>query len=474
MLSTVEDPSPKRNRSTILYACLLAGSVVTFLLVDWIGKLIVPLRTASPKIVTATASHTFLHLLIALLAILLASRVLAWVCTRIHQPPVVGEILAGICLGPSLLGHFAPDAQSFILPSNVAPHLGTLSQIGVVLFMFLVGLELDGGQLRSSSRATTAISHASIIAPFTMGSIAAIWLYTPLAGEHVSFTVFALFVGVSLSVTAFPVLARILSDRGLQRTPMGAMALACAAVDDLTAWCLLSIVVGVAKANAWEAAVTCGLSAGYVLLVLKFARPAIVRWVETQSETIEPPRSAVPAVLLALLFSALITEAIGIHAIFGSFLLGAIIPHDSRLAKSLKARFEDLVLVLFIPAFFAFTGMRTQIGLVSGAREWLLCALIIAIACLGKFGGSYLAGRAVGLRSRDAASIGVLMNTRGLMELIVLNLGLDLGVISPTLFAMMVIMALVTTWLTTPLLSLTQRLGAPEEGDPLLVSAPTT
>jgi Kef-type K+ transport system membrane component KefB len=268
---------------------------------------------------------------------------------------------------------------------------------------------------------------------------------------------------VSMSVTAFPVLARILIDRKMHKTKMGVIAISCAAVDDVTAWCLLAFVVSVAQSRIGGAMVTIALTVGYVVFMLLLVRPAVAKAVRAQElvQKVGPGASAV--VFVGLLLSALATEYIGIHALFGAFLLGAIIPHESRLAKNISERLEDLVVIVFLPAFFAFTGMRTQIGLISGGANWLVCGVIILVACLGKFGGSTVAARLSGLDWRDAASLGILMNTRGLMELIVLNIGLDLKVISPTLFAMLVIMALITTFATTPVLHLLTRGRALDE-----------
>jgi len=330
--------------------------------------------------------------------------------------------------------------------------------------MFLVGIELDTSLLRKRTQSTIAISHASILAPFLLGSAVALWIYPKLSSRDVPFGVFALFLGVSMSVTAFPVLARILTDRGIHRTKIGVIAISCAAVDDVTAWCLLAFVVGVAKSRMGDAARTIGLTLVYVTVVLAVVRPAVARIVRRQELLGKVSQTTIALVLVGLLFSAFATEYIGIHALFGAFLIGSIIPRESLLARSVAAKMEDLVIIFLLPAYFAFTGMRTQVGLVSGVDQWLLCAVIVFVACLGKFGGSAVAAYLSGLDARDSASIGVLMNTRGLMELIVLNIGLDLKVLSPTLFAMMVVMALVTTFATTPLLTLLRRGELIDEG----------
>jgi Kef-type K+ transport system membrane component KefB len=381
-----------------------------------------------------------------------------------EQPRVIGEMVAGIMLGPSLLGRIWPDAMHFILPTDVRPYLGIIAQIGVILYMFLVGLELNAGLLRARAHATVAISHASIVTPFLLGSMLALWLYPQLGTEGVPFASFALFMGVAMSITAFPVLARILTDRGMENTELGVIALSCAAIDDATAWCLLAFVVGVAQSAVNGALQTTLLALGYIAIMLLVVRPLAVRFLGHDAD--HPPRRMAVWVLVGLLFSAMTAEWIGIHAIFGAFLLGAIIPHDSDIARDFTSKLEDIVKIFLLPAFFAYTGMNTEIGLVSGWEAWMFCVVIILVATLGKFGGSFVAARLTGLSPRLAAALGILMNTRGLMELIVLNIGLELGVISPKLFAMMVIMALVTTIATTPILhALTKVTARPEAAD---------
>ncbi|MCC6876786.1 MAG: cation:proton antiporter [Sandaracinaceae bacterium] len=446
-------------REWLVYGALLGAGITAFLLVRHLGQdLSAPAPAA--RAASAAARHdpqTLLHVLLALIAIIIASRTLGQVFRWIGQPPVIGEVLAGICLGPSLLGRVWPQAQVFLLPPDVAPYLGVLAQVGVILFMFLVGLELDTSLLRRRTHATIAVSHASIVVPFVLGAAMSLWLYPRFSTSDVPFTVFALFGGVAVSVTAFPVLARILTDRGMHRSNLGVVALTCAAVDDVTAWCLLAFVVGVANAQVDSAVWTAVLSLAFVAVMLLAVRPLVQRAVRAQELRGQVSQGAIAVVFVALLASTLATEWIGIHAIFGAFVLGAIIPHESRLARELTQKLEDVVVVLFLPAFFAFTGMRTEIGLLDSVQSWLVCGAIVLVASIGKFGGSFLAGRAVGMSARDAASVGILMNTRGLMELVVLNVGLDLGVISPTLFAMMVVMALVTTLATTPILHLLTR-----------------
>jgi Kef-type K+ transport system membrane component KefB len=402
----------------------------------------------------AGGSHfdVMFHVLLAMATVIVAGRAVGFVLYFFRQPPVVGEIVAGILLGPSLLGWIAPDAYQFLLPQQAAPFLRVIAQLGVILYMFLVGLEFNAGILRKQGSTTLTISQSCILVPFLLGAGLAIWLYPRYSTGAVSFTVFALFVGVAMAVTAFPVLARILGERKMSRTKTGSLALACAAVGDVTAWCLLAFVVGAAQAKLRDAAATAAWTAAYIAFMWLAVRPGtarLMRWVDAN-----PAASphVVAAVFIALLLSALATEIIGVHAIFGAFLLGVVIPHDSRLAEEFLQKLEDVVGVLLLPAFFAFTGMRTQIGLVQGWEDALFLFAIIAAATIGKWGGAAVAGRATGLSWREAGVVGVLMNTRGLMELIVLNVGLDMNVLSPTLFAMMVLMAIITTMATGPLL----------------------
>jgi Kef-type K+ transport system membrane component KefB len=442
--------------SVLAYVAMLLLTVGGFLMIRHLGQhLDAPAAGAGQELFGGANPKlkfdALLHVLLTLAVVIVTARAVGALFAHFHQPPVIGEVLAGILLGPSLLGRVAPQVSAYLLPPSVAPFLGVLSQVGVILYMFLVGLELDLGLIRNRTHATVAISHASIIVPFLLGSALALLLYPRVSSADVPFTSFALFAGVSMSVTAFPVLARILTDRGIHRSQLGVITLTCAAVDDVTAWCLLAFVVSVVNTRMGSALLTVGLSLAFVVTMVLVVRPAVgrlVRWQERRAMT----KGVMTVIFVALLLSALATEYIGIHAVFGAFLLGAIIPHDSAITRTLLAKLEDFVVVLLLPAFFAYTGMRTQIGLVSGATQWLLCGLIIATASAGKFGGSFLAARVTGMPWRQAAALGVLMNTRGLMELIVLNIGLDMRVISPTLFAMLVLMALVTTMATTPVL----------------------
>ncbi|HYA34779.1 MAG TPA: cation:proton antiporter [Candidatus Binataceae bacterium] len=452
-------PEPKANRSIVVlaYSLMLGTTAVIYLVIRSIGdQLAAPAPIVGQPVFNngRAPDHVdgIFHVLLALMVVIVLARMVATIFRQFHQPPVVGEILAGIMLGPSLLGRVWPAGYAYLLPTTVAPFLNIIAQVGVILYMFLVGLELDPSLLRKRGHVTVAISHTSIIVPFILGAALALFIYPVLGSSDVPFTSFSLFLGVSMSVTAFPVLARILTDRRIHKTRMGVIALTCAAVDDVTAWCLLALVVGIVQARTHGAMITMALAAAYIATMIWIMRPAMVHLSRAYGNRGRLTQGVMTIVFVALLLSALTTDLIGIHAIFGAFALGAIIPHDSGLARDLTDRLEDVLIVLLLPAFFAFTGMRTQIGLVSGASQWIICGLIVAVASIGKFGGTCVAARATGLGWRESSALGVLMNTRGLMELIVLNIGFELHVISPELFAMLVLMALVTTFATTPVL----------------------
>lgn len=390
-------------------------------------------------------------LLLSQIAVIVAcGRVLGVVFRRIGQPSVVAEIVAGILLGPSLLGWVFPAAMNTLFPPSRMGLLSVLSQVGLVFFMFLVGLEFDTRLLRGRGTAYLTISWASIAVPFSLGIGLAWFLFETTAPPGVAFSAFALFVGAAMSITAFPVLARILSERDVMRTRVGAVTLACAAVDDASAWCMLAFVAAFAEGSGVASAMTMTvLALIYLAVMFLIVRPLLLRLAPAPGTVLSADLVAV--VFLAVLGSAVVTEAIGIHALIGGFVLGVIVPRSGGLAHALGERMQDLVTVVFLPLFFAYSGLRTEIGLLADPGSWGVLGLVIAVACVGKFGGSAVAARLAGLGWRESAALGVLLNTRGLMELVVVNIGLDLGVISPRLFTMFVLMALFTTLLTSPL-----------------------
>ena len=399
--------------------------------------------------------HPLAILLMQFIVIVGTARVVGGLFRKIGQPSVVGEMVAGILLGPSLLGLIWPQSQSFFFPASSMPTLRLISQVGVIVYMFLVGIDVDLGRLRQKAHAAVLVSHASIVVPFFLGTALCLFIYPALAPSNISFTAFALFLGIAMSITAFPVLARIVDERGLMGTFLGNTTIACAAVDDVTAWCLLALVVAVAGAGGLGgAALTVALTVGFIALMLFVVRPQAARFVDRQQRRETVGKGLVAGVLIFAFASALFTEVIGIHALFGAFLAGAVMPANSRLRSFLRDRLETFTTVLLLPLFFAFTGLRTQIGLLADPQSWLMCLIVILVAVAGKFGGSALAARWTGIGWKNSLAIGVLMNTRGLMELIVLNIGYDMGILSPRIFAMLVLMALGTTFMAGPLLSL--------------------
>jgi Kef-type K+ transport system membrane component KefB len=399
--------------------------------------------------------NVILILLLELALILSVSRIVGWLFRYFRQPQVMGEMVAGIMLGPSVFGLLAPQASQALFPADAVQYLSVLSQIGVIFFLFLVGLELDPKLLRNRGHTAVVVSHVSIISPFLLGAALTLYLYPRVFNDapKMTFTSAALFMGAAMSITAFPVLARILTERNIHKTNVGAIAITCAAVDDVTAWCMLAFVVGIARADGIVPGIrTALLSVAYILIMLTLVRPFLRRIQAIYERQGGLSQGVVALVFLLTLLSAYTTELIGIHALFGAFVMGAIMPKGTRFVRSLSEKLEDYTVILLLPIFFAYTGLRTQIGLLNDSSLWIDTALIIAVACLGKFGGSTLAGRLCGLGWAEASTIGILMNTRGLMELVILNIGLQEGVITPAVFAMMVIMALVTTAMTTPVL----------------------
>lgn len=400
-----------------------------------------------------------LHLptLILQIAVIVAiARLFGWLFRRLHQPQVVGEMVAGIALGPSLLGWLAPSISTALFPSESLVALNSISQIGILLFLFLVGLELNLSTLKKVSHSALVTSLTSIIAPFVLGFGLAFFLYSQLSDSAVNIFHFAIFIGAALSVTAFPVLARILIERKLFHTHIGAIAIASAAFGDVMAWCFLAVIILLVRGKGIATHLTSTFVGLLIFLVLMFflTRPLLRKLETLYKKHGEITQGMLAVVMLLLLVSALITEWIGVHALFGAFVAGVIMPKGENFDKSLSAKFEDLTVVLFLPIFFAFTGLKASINLLNGVSLWGYCLLIIITAIAGKLGGAMFAARATGMPWRESAAIGILLNTRGLMELVILTIGLEAGVISPTVFTMMVVMALVTTAITTPLLQL--------------------
>lgn len=399
--------------------------------------------------------NPFVVLLIQITVILLTVRLFSSLFKRIGQPGVIGEIIAGIVLGPSLLGSCCPELFDAVFPASSFNTLGLLSQIGLMLFMFVIGLELDFNLLKHKLNQTLIISHAGIVVPFFMGTAISILVYEQYAADYTAFIPFALFIGISMSITAFPVLARILQEKGMVNSNVGILSIASAANDDVTAWCLMAIVIAIARAGSFVSALfTIGITIGYILFMFFILRPAFIKLGKQKMIHENISNSFVGFIFIIMIISAAITEMIGIHAIFGAFMAGVIMPPDWRFRNVMIEKVRDVSVVLFLPLFFAFTGLRTHIGLINTPALWGICGLFILFAIAGKLGGCAVAARLTGEKWRESIMIGTLMNTRGLMELIALNIGYEMGILPPEIFVILVIMALVTTFMTTPIIGM--------------------
>jgi Kef-type K+ transport system membrane component KefB/nucleotide-binding universal stress UspA family protein len=399
---------------------------------------------------------TVILVLIEVLIVIGMSRLMGLAFRWIKQPLVIGEIVAGIMLGPSLFGWVAPNLAATLFPSETVPFLNVLSQVGLIFFMFLIGLELNPKYLTGNLKIAVLTYHVSILVPFLLGTLLALLLYPLVSNVSVSFTAFALFLGAAMSISAFPVLARIITENNLHRSRLGTLALTCAAVDNVSAWCLLVIAIAVARegsiGGAWHTIIKSLLYIGFMMTV---GRSFLQRLAIYYRRTKRLNQLLLALIYMGVVASALITELIGIHSYFGAFLLGTIMPKNAGLVREIAGKTEDFVLIFLLPVFFAYSGLRTEIGLVNRPELWLLCGLVLFVAIAGKYTGTYVAARFSGIEKREASALGWLMNTRGLTELIVLNIGLSLGVITPLLFTILVIMALVTTFMTSPLLEWT-------------------
>lgn len=414
---------------------------------------------------TGNLNHPLSLLLLQIIAIMIAVRIFSYLFKYLGQPGVIGEIVAGIVLGPSVLGHFFPETFSFLFsPDSLVP-LNVISQIGLILFMFVIGMELDMGVVRKKASETLVISHASIIVPFFMGMVLAYVVYPEFGAGHASFMPFALFIAISVSITAFPVLARIVQERNLGKTPMGMLAIASAANNDVTAWCLLAAVIAVARAgNVSSALVTILLTACYIAFMFCVVKPFMRKVGESYNRQETVSKTLVGFIFLVMIVSSYITEILGIHALFGAFLAGVVMPANLSFRRVMTEKIEDVALVLFLPLFFVFTGLRTEIGLLNTSHLWMVCLCFIGVSILGKMIGATFSARIVGESWKDSLSIGVLMNTRGLMELIVLNIGYEMGIIPSSLFVIFVIMALFTTFMANPSLILIEKISKYRHG----------
>jgi Kef-type K+ transport system membrane component KefB len=458
----------KNYRYLLFYILTIGGfSLLMYLIVlkgDSFGiieKSVVSAGSANPglhhfmQITTQNLFNPLPALLLQIITIITFARLFGFLCKKIGQPAVIGEIIAGIVLGPSLLGFFAPGVSAFLFPAGSLNILQFLSQIGLILFMFIVGMDVDLKVLGNKVPEAFVVSHASIIIPFTLGMVLSYYIFVNFAPAGVTFLAFALFIGISMSITAFPVLARILQERSLVKTRIGTLAITCAAIDDISAWCLLASLIAIVKAGSFVSSLyTISLAILYVIFMFAIARPFLKRFGEIFNSKEGISKPVVAVFIITLLGSSYLTEIIGIHALFGAFIAGLIMPPNIKFRSILIEKIEDVAIILLLPIFFVISGLRTEIGLLNNPYLWKITGVVILIAVAGKFAGSSLSLRFVGESWRDSLIIGALMNTRGLMQLVVLNIGYDLGVISPEIYTIMIIMALVTTFMTGPALDI--------------------
>lgn len=400
--------------------------------------------------------------------ILLVTVGCGWFARKIGQARVVGEIIGGILIGPSVFGRLAPHLAASLFPGGYFHSLETLSTVGLVLFLFLVGMELDYEQLVRQRATAVAASGMSILLPFIMGAVLAHSLRIRFAPHGIGRIPFVLFLGIAMSITAFPVLARIIEERRLQSTPLGTTAITCAAVDDVVAWSLLAValaLIGEAGGPSSLPVRFIGLVV-YLLLMLGVVRPLAARLVHKR-RTPELSLELLGLVIAGLLLSAAATDKIGVHPLFGAFLAGVCFPRVEHWQTAIRDRLDMLVSVLLLPLFFALTGMRTRLDLLNDTAMWIWAGIVLAAAVFGKMGGAVIAARWTGQSWRNAFALGALLNTRGLVELIVLNIAYNVGAFTPTLFTMMVVMALVTTMSTAPMLDLLRIRDPKKEPEPL-------
>lgn len=441
--------------SAFIYWILSQGKLLEF------GRSIVVVNSKQSqwteflKSLLHNVQHPLAILLAQIITIIIVARFFGWMFRKIGQPTVIGEIIAGIVMGPSLLGMYFPEFSQVLFPAASLGNLQFLSQIGLILFMFVIGMELDLKVLKNKANEALVISHASIIIPFALGVALAYFVYHRFAPQGIEFLSFSLFLGIAMSITAFPVLARIVQERGIHKTKIGTIVITCAATDDITAWCILAAVIAIVKAGSFVSSLyIIALAFTYVLLMIFMVKPFLKRIGDLYGTKSKLSKPVVAIFFLTLILSSYCTEIIGIHALFGAFMTGAIMPDIAKFRAIFIGKVEDVSVILLLPLFFVFTGLRTQIGLINDVYLWEITGWIILVAVAGKFLGSALTARFVGQNWRDSFTIGALMNTRGLMELVVLNIGYDLGVLTSEIFTMMVIMALVTTFMTGPALDL--------------------
>ncbi|RDI67963.1 cation:proton antiporter [Nocardia pseudobrasiliensis] len=439
---------------TALVIVPVACAVLIFAYSGWAG------RTSGAS--GAVAQSPVARFLIAAVIVVIAAAVCGWAAQRVGQPKVVGELVAGLLLGPSALGALAPGLESALFPKVVLPHLDMLAQLGVIFFMFLVGMQTGHERLRENGARGVVIGHASIAVPFLGGILVAWSLYDRYSPPRADELAFALFIGLSFAITAFPVLARILQERKLINSRIGTTALAAAGIGDVTAWCLLAVIVAlVQQASTVPAVLSLAAILAFTVLMLAVVRPLLARLLVRADGTTPPLIVSFGVPVCVLLSSAVATDLMGLHALFGAFLAGAVMPRREALLSELSAKLESLTLILLLPLFFVTIGLKTDVGAVTGGGL-LICVGLVAVAVATKFLGAGLAARAVGFGRSDSLAVGSMMNCRGLTELVVLNIGYQLGILNGPLFTMFVLMTVVTTAMTGPLLMLLVKPAAAE------------
>ncbi len=415
------------------------------------------LAAAADTAVGAKAEGLVLHLLLQLVVILAATRLVVYLARKLGQTDVSGEILAGLMLGPSALGAIAPHAMTTLFEPSTSTIFVGMAQIGLVLLMFQIGLEFEfKARLGSSKRAVATVSLAGLIVPFVIGVTTASWFFWPLPEPRPPALGFRLFFAIAMSITAIPILGRIFMELGLSHTRTAALTIGAAAIDDVAGWLLLGVVTLLVRGQfsvgwlAFRFAALAGFVAAMIFVVRPLMKAAIQRHLRRNDGQLQP--SAVAAILLVLLSAGLVTSLLGVFAIIGGFVVGAILHDDRAFVEQWKQRVAPLVSTLFLPIFFAYTGLRTDVRGLGSVHEWMVFGLVFAVAFSSKFGGAYAGARLAGEDRRSALAVGVCMNTRALMELVVINIGYDLGVLPRSMFTMLVIMAIVSTFLTTPLI----------------------
>ena len=394
-------------------------------------------------------------LILQILVILLVSRITAYAFSFIGQPAVIGETVGGILLGPSLLGIVAPALSHFLFPPDSLGRLQSLSQLGLVVYMFIIGMEIDFAQMKAKAKQSLVVGQSGIVFPFFLGILLSMYLYKDYCPGGVSFLPFALFIGVAMSITAFPVLARIVKEKGLGGTMVGTVSLSSAAIEDVTAWSLLALIIAVAKSTSIATSVlSLLLVILFIAIMFLVVRPLLNKYQGLLFSSSRSDIFGITLIIALLLISSVTTDVLGVHAVFGAFVAGLIMPTQIKVNSPVKIKLEDFTSVLLLPIFFALTGLKTQFGLLNSILLWQLFALVLLVAVAGKLIGVVLAARLTQIAWRESLVLGVLMNTRGLMELVALNIGYDLGVISGPVFTLLVLMAIITTFMTGPLLTL--------------------